>query len=179
MHQLGGRVLLDAERPLHPRDIVPRAELPADPPVDADRLEAHRSVQARARLVRQRHTRDRHQVAARREPLEQRLVQRATRAGASPTLLDVDADLAREAIGRSLLVRPAVCVADDAVLVFEHDPCVRARRRRDAFGHLRGRRRLALEADGRLAHVRRVDRRARRRVVLTRISHRCTGHVRP
>jgi hypothetical protein len=41
---LGGRVVLDAKRSLHPRDVVPRAELPADPPVDTDRLEAHRSV---------------------------------------------------------------------------------------------------------------------------------------
>lgn len=48
---LGGRVELDAERPLHPRDIVPCTELPADSTIDADRLEAHRSVQARARLV--------------------------------------------------------------------------------------------------------------------------------
>ena len=41
---LGGRVVLDAERPLHPRDIVPCTELPADSMIDADRLEAHRLV---------------------------------------------------------------------------------------------------------------------------------------
>lgn len=58
-------------------------------------------------------------------------------------------------------MRSAVGITDDAAVVFVHDPCVRARRRRDALSHLRERRRLALEADSRLAHVRRVDRRAR------------------
>ena len=129
---------------------------------DADELEPERAVQADAGVVGQGHARHRRREAARREPLEQRLVQLTSGAGAVAPALHVHADLARPPVRLALLVGAPVGVADDLSAVLEHEPVMVLECRDDAAGHLLRRRRLGLERDRGLGHVRRVDRGAGR-----------------
>src|SRR5688572_17226244 len=162
--QLDRRTVV-ADRALHPADVVPVAVLPTDPPLDADRLEAHRPVQSLARRVGQGHARDQPSVAAPGQPLEQGLVQRAAGSAAAPSQLQVDADLARPAVGGPVFHRRGVGVADDTVVLLEHHPGVAFVRDGDAAGHVLRGRRLVLERDDRFGDVRPVDRRAGRAVL--------------
>src|SRR6266700_6107743 len=93
--RLRGRIPACGDRALRPGDVVPGAVLPSDAAVDPDRFESHGTVQAFARGVRQCRAGDRGAEAALGEAGEQRVVQQAAAAGAPPTALDVDADLAR------------------------------------------------------------------------------------
>src|SRR5205823_8912116 len=66
---------LAREVELPPPDVAPGAELEADPPVDANRLEAERLVQPDAGVVGQRHARARDAQALLGQQAEERLVQ--------------------------------------------------------------------------------------------------------
>src|SRR3954469_312328 len=84
-----------AEVQLPPADVPPRACLPADAPVHADRLEAHRLVQPDARLVREGDACDEQSEAGGAQALEELRVKRSADAGALCARIDVGAHLRR------------------------------------------------------------------------------------
>src|SRR5438270_9061319 len=104
--------ILGAQCPLPPPDVVPAAELPADPLVHPHGLESERLVEAHARLVGQRDAGAGHLESLVAEPREQGLVQGAADAAALAVRRHIDRDVGRPPVARALAVPGGVGVPD-------------------------------------------------------------------
>ncbi len=143
---------------------MPGAALPSNAAEDPNRFEPNGSVEADAGIVRKRDAGEDSPIAARRKPVEQRLVERTTYSPTSALLRDVDARLGRPAVRRSRRKWMCVRVPHNVPIDHSDEPRVRAERGGDPLRHLCCGRSHGLERDDGVRDVRRIDRRARRRI---------------
>src|SRR4051794_7121499 len=158
------RQAVTAGRPqvqLPPADVPPLAVLVTNVLVDADRLEAECFVDSDAGFIRERYAGHEEAVTGRLQAFEQLGVQTATEAGSVSGLVDVRAHLDRRVVRGALAVAASVRVAEDLTVALHDQPDVSLS---DPHRHLLGGRRLGLERDRALGHVRLIDRGARRGV---------------